>query len=57
MVVTGALVFLQQRVLSGRSYVTVAGKAYRPRNLDLGPWRWLTFGFGITYLILSLIHI
>jgi iron(III) transport system permease protein len=51
MVVTGALVFLQQRVLSGRSYVTVAGKAYRPRNLDLGPWRWLTFGFGIVYLV------
>ena len=51
MVVTGALVFLQQRVVSGRSYVTVAGKAYRPRNLDLGPWRWFTFGFGITYLI------
>ena len=51
MVVTGALVFLQQKVLSGRSYVTVAGKAYRPRNLDLGPWRWLTFGFGIVYLI------
>ena len=51
MVVTGALVFAQQKVLSGRSYVTVAGKAYRPRNLNLGPWRWLTFGFGITYLI------
>jgi len=51
MVVTGVLVFLQQKVLSGRSYVTVAGKAYRPRNLDLGPWRWLTFGFGIVYLI------
>jgi iron(III) transport system permease protein len=51
MVVTGALVFAQQKVLSGRSYVTVAGKAYRPRDLDLGPWRWLTFGFGITYLI------
>ncbi len=48
MVVTGLLVFAQQKVLSGRSYVTVAGKAYRPRNLDLGPWRWLTFGFGIT---------
>jgi hypothetical protein len=29
MVVTGALVFLQQRVLSGRSYTTVAGKAFR----------------------------
>jgi iron(III) transport system permease protein len=51
MVVTGALVFLQQKVLSGRSYVTVAGKAYRPRNLDLGAWRWVTFGLGIVYLI------
>jgi iron(III) transport system permease protein len=49
--VTGLLVFLQQKVLSGRSYTTVAGKAFRPRNLDLGPWRWLTFGFGIAYLI------
>jgi iron(III) transport system permease protein len=51
MVVTGLLVFAQQRVLSGRSYTTVAGKAYRPRNLDLGPWRWLTFGLSIFYLI------
>ena len=37
MVVTGLLVFLQQKVLSGRSYTTVAGKAFRPRSLDLGP--------------------
>jgi iron(III) transport system permease protein len=51
MVVTGLLVFAQQKVLSGRSYTTIAGKAYRPRNLDLGPWRWFTFGFGIVYLI------
>jgi iron(III) transport system permease protein len=50
MVVTGLLVFIQQKVLSGRSYTTVAGKAYRPRNLDLGPWRWLTFGLSIVYL-------
>jgi iron(III) transport system permease protein len=50
MVVTGLLVFIQQRVLSGRSYTTVAGKAYRPRSLDLGPWRWLTFGLSIVYL-------
>ena len=50
MVVTGLLVFMQQKVLSGRSYTTVAGKAYRPRSLDLGPWRWLTFGLSIIYL-------
>ncbi len=47
MVVTGALVVLQQRVLSGKSFTTVAGKAFRPRSLDLGPWRWLTFGLAL----------
>jgi iron(III) transport system permease protein len=55
MVVTGALVFLQQKVLSGRSYTTVAGKAFRPRNLDLGPWRWLTFALGFVYLVVVVI--
>jgi iron(III) transport system permease protein len=55
MVVTGLLVFLQQKVLSGRSYTTVAGKAFRPRNLDLGRWRWLTFALGLTYLLVVVI--
>jgi iron(III) transport system permease protein len=55
MVVTGLLVFLQQKVLSGRSYTTVAGKAYRPRNLDLGPWRWFTFALGIVYLVVVVV--
>src|SRR5437763_11504414 len=47
MVVTGLLVFAPHKRLTGRSYTTVAGKAYRPRSLDLGPWRWLTFGLSI----------
>src|SRR5260370_11115341 len=55
MVVTGALVFLQQKVLSGRSYTTVAGKAVRPRNLALGRWRWFTFGLGIVYLVIVVV--
>ena len=50
MVATGALVALQQKVLSGRSYTTVAGKAFRPRSLNLGPWRWLTFSLALVYL-------
>src|SRR5262249_33173895 len=37
MVVTGFLVLLQQRMLSGKSFTTVAGKSFRPRSLDLGP--------------------
>jgi len=55
MAVTGLLVLLQQRVLSGRSYTTVAGKAYRPRNLNLGAWRWLTFGLGLAYLLVVVV--
>lgn len=55
MVVTGILVFAQQKALSGRSYTTVAGKAYRPRSLDLGRWRWVTFGFGMLYLLMVVV--
>ncbi|WP_024511521.1 iron ABC transporter permease [Bradyrhizobium sp. ARR65] len=51
MLVTGLLVYLQQKVLSGRSFTTVAGKAFRPRSLDLGLWRWVTFALGLFYLL------
>ena len=50
MVVTGALVLLQQRVLAGRSFTTVAGKAFRPRVVELGAWRWLTLALALLYL-------
>src|ERR1700755_1137933 len=55
MVVTGVLVWLQQKVLTGRSYTTVAGKAFRPRNLDLGRWRWFTFGLAMVYLLVVVV--
>ena len=51
MVVTGLLVWMQQKVLSGRSYATVAGKAFRPRSLDLGAWRWFTLALVVLYLL------
>ncbi len=55
MVVTGLLVWAQNRVLSGRSYTTVAGKAFRPRPLRLGPWRFLTLGLALVYLVVVVI--
>ena len=55
MLVTGALVVLQQKVLSGRSYVTVAGKGFRPRTLRLGPWRWFTFTLAVIYLLVVVV--
>jgi iron(III) transport system permease protein len=55
MIVTAAFVWAQQRVLSGKSYATVAGKAFRPRSLNLGPWRWFTFGLALVYLVVVVV--
>jgi iron(III) transport system permease protein len=42
-------------VLAGRNFTTVAGKAFRPRSLDLGPWRFFTLGAAIVYLVIVVI--
>ena len=55
MAVTGALVLLQQRVLAGKSFTTVAGKAFRPRVLSLGPWRWATLALALAYLFIVVV--
>ena len=55
MIVTGIMVWMQQKVLSGRSYTTVAGKAFRPRPLNLGPWRFLTLAMAIVYLVVVVV--
>ena len=55
MIVTGILVYLQQKIIGGRSYTTVAGKAFRPRPLNLGPWRFMTLGLAIVYLIVVVV--
>ena len=57
MVVTGFLVWLQQRVISARSYITVAGKAFRPGVMKLGRWRFLTLALAIIYLLMLLVLI
>jgi iron(III) transport system permease protein len=55
MVVTGFLVWLQQKVVSGRSYVTVAGKAFRPGVMKLGAWRYFTLGLAVIYLVVVVV--
>src|SRR5262252_5736731 len=55
MVVTGFLVLMQQKAVAGKSYATVAGKAFRPRSLDLGPWRWLTLALAVVYLLVVVV--
>lgn len=33
-------------------FATVTGKGFRPRVIDLGPWRWLTAALIVAYLVL-----
>ncbi len=35
-----------------KKFQTVTGKAFRPRQFDLGRWRWVGFGFLGTYFLL-----
>ena len=55
MIVTGFLVYAQQKIIGSRSYTTVAGKAFRPRSLNLGPWRFMTLGLAIVYLLVVVV--
>jgi iron(III) transport system permease protein len=55
MLVTAVFVWAQQKVLSGKSYATVAGKAFRPRALNLGPWRWFTLALALVYLFIVVV--
>ena len=35
----------------GKKFQTVTGKAFRPRQFDLGPWRWVGLGFLLVYFV------
>jgi len=39
----------------GSKYATMTGKGYRPRQIDLGPWRWFTAGIFIVYFLLIVV--
>ena len=53
--VMAAMLFLYRRVTAGRSYVTVGGKAFRPRAMDVGRLRWALFALCVAYVLLSVI--
>lgn len=53
--VTAVCTLAQRRILAGRSYVTVAGKSFKPKEIDLGGWRWLTLAFSILYTIIVVV--
>jgi iron(III) transport system permease protein len=52
---TGALVWLQSRILRGRSFTTITGKAFRPRALEIGPARYVLAAFAWAYIVAAVL--
>jgi len=44
------MVWAYRRVVRARSFVTITGKAFRPRVMDVGPLRWSLLGICLLYL-------
>lgn len=49
------MLFLYRRVMRGRSFVTISGKAFRPRAMDVGGLRWVLFAVCVAYVLLSVV--
>jgi iron(III) transport system permease protein len=48
--------FLYSRMISRtEKYTVITGKAYRPRVVNLGSWRWPAVGLVLTYLFVSVV--
>ncbi len=45
------MLFLYRRIVTAGSYVTITGKAFRPRVADVGPLRHLLLGVCVLYLL------
>ena len=54
--ITTVGVYFQSRLSSrGSKYATMTGKGFRPRQIDLGGWRWFTAGIFILYFLLIVV--
>jgi iron(III) transport system permease protein len=56
LVITTIGVFFVSRLSSaGSKYATMTGKGFRPRQIDLGRWRWFTAAIFIAYFLLIVV--
>jgi iron(III) transport system permease protein len=49
----GLLIFVQNRVLRGKSFFVVSGKGYRPRVVRLGRFRYATLAVCVLYFVIA----
>jgi iron(III) transport system permease protein len=50
-----AMVWIYRRIVSAGSYVTITGKAFRPRVMDVGGLRWPFFAVCVAYLAVAVL--
>ncbi len=56
LVITTIGVYFVSRLSSrGSKYATMTGKGFRPRRIDLGPWRWFAAAIFIVYFLLIVV--
>ena len=49
------MLYLYRRITANRSFVTISGKAFRPRAMDVGWLRWVLFVVCLSYVLLSVV--
>ena len=49
------MLFLYRRIITSRSYVTISGKAFRPRVMDVGGLRWVLLAVCLLYVMVSVV--
>jgi len=49
------IVLYQKATKSGERYVTITGRGYRPRVLDLGAWRWVTLSTSLAIFFTAVV--
>lgn len=49
------LVFYHRMTARAERFAVVTGKGFRPRAMNLGPYRWVTFSFAMVYLVLAVV--
>ena len=49
------MLFVYRRIVSAGSYVTITGKAFRPRVADVGRLRYVLFGVCVLYLLAAVV--
>ena len=51
----GGVLVYQKMTRKEERFATVTGKGYRPRVIDLGPWKWLTFASSFLIFFLAVV--